>query len=84
MLGEVLIPAMNLVNGATIARASLDEVTLWHVELDSHDILVANNLPAESYLAMGNRGFFEEAGATLDVVRGGTGDGRTPTSAVPS
>ena len=66
LIGEVLIPAMTLVNGATVVRALLDEVTLWHVELDSHDVLIANNLPAESYLAMGNRGFFEEAGATLE------------------
>jgi hypothetical protein len=28
---------------------------------------MANNLPAESYLEAANRGFFEEAGATVDV-----------------
>ena len=66
LIGEVLIPAMHLVNGATVTREWRDVVTLWHVELDSHDVLVANDLPAESYLAMGNRGFFEEAGATFD------------------
>jgi hypothetical protein len=67
LCGEVLIPASNLVNGATIAQIEVDEVSYWHVELDSHDILIANNLPAESYMAMGNRGFFVEAGATLDA-----------------
>jgi hypothetical protein len=60
LCGEVLIPVGNLINGATIAQIEVDEVSYWHVELDSHDILIANNLPAESYLAMGNRGFFEE------------------------
>jgi hypothetical protein len=63
--GEVLIPVGNLVNGATVAPVDADKVSYWHVELDSHDILIANNLPAESYLEMANRAFFAEAGATL-------------------
>lgn len=71
VMGEVMIQAMQLVNGATIARERVEEVTLWHVELDSHDVLIANDLPAESYLAMGNRGFFEEAGATMDLLEEG-------------
>jgi hypothetical protein len=77
LIGEVLIPAEHLVNGATVARSLLDEVTLWHVELESHDVLIANNLPAESYLAMGNRGYFEEAGATLESFE----EGKTKTHA---
>ncbi len=60
LIGEVFIPVGNLVNGATIAQVECDTVTYWHVELDTHDILIANNLPAESYLAMGNRSAFEE------------------------
>jgi hypothetical protein len=67
LCGEVLIPAANLVNGATIAQIEVDEVSYWHVELDSHDILIANNLPAESYMEMGNRGFFDEARTPLDA-----------------
>ena len=60
---EVLIPAVALLNGATVAYADLDTVTYWHVELDSHDILFANDLPAESFLEMGaNRGFFGARG----------------------
>jgi hypothetical protein len=62
VVGEVLIPACELVNGATIQQIEADEVTYWHVELDSHDVLLAENLPAESYLDMGNRGFFAESG----------------------
>lgn len=77
LIGEVMIPAMALVNGATVVRTLLDEVTLWHVELDSHDVLIANNVPAESYLAMGNRGVFEEAGATVELFE----DGKTKTHA---
>ncbi len=67
LCGELLIPAEKLVNGATIAEVECDQASYWHVELDSHDILLANNLPAESYLAVGNRSFFEEAGKTLDA-----------------
>ena len=67
LVGEVLIPAGVLVNGATIAPVEVEEVSYWHVELESHDILIANNLPAESYLEAANRGFFEEAGPTVAV-----------------
>ena len=73
LCGEVLIPVGCLINGSTIAQIEMDDVTYWHVELDCHDILIANNLPAESYIAMGNRGFFEEAGATLDALDQGQG-----------
>ena len=59
LCGETLVLVGDLVNGATIARYDADSITYWHVELDRHDILLANNLAAESYLAMGNRGAFE-------------------------
>ena len=68
LVGEVFIPAGYLINGATIAQVEVDEVSYWHVELDSHDILIANNLPAESYMAMGNRGFFEERRGLLPAI----------------
>lgn len=61
ILGEVLVPAHCLVNGATITQECVDAVTYWHVELDGHDILIAEGQPAESYLDLGNRGFFAEA-----------------------
>jgi Hint domain len=59
-----LVPAFALLNGATIARRDrLDSVTYWHVELDRHDVLLAEGLPAESYLDTGNRALFAgEAG----------------------
>ncbi len=62
VLGEVLIPASSLVDGGAIARRAVAEVTYWHVELDSHDILLAESLPSESYLDHGNRAFFVEGG----------------------
>ena len=69
--GEVLIPAGALIDGTNVHQVEVDEVTYWHVELDSHDILLAENLPAESYLEMGNRAFFVEAGV---IAFGGTPD----------
>jgi hypothetical protein len=71
LLGEVLIPIGNLINGGTIAEIEKDAITYWHVELDSHDILIANNLPAESYLAMANRGAFEELRGLLPAMAEG-------------
>ncbi|WP_166143820.1 Hint domain-containing protein [Methylosinus sp. RM1] len=57
-VGEALIHAQSLVNGATITRVPVETVDYWHVELESHDILIAENLPSESYSATGERGFF--------------------------
>ncbi len=46
----VLIPARYLVNGATITAMPVAWVEYHHVELATHDILLAEGLPAESYL----------------------------------
>ena len=53
-----LVPIMCLINGTTIARVPMPRVTYWHVELDAHDILLAEGLPVESYLEWGDRDFF--------------------------
>ncbi len=55
----VLIPIRYLVNDATILQQRVERVTYWHVELAQHDVLLAENLPAESHLDTGNRGAFE-------------------------
>ncbi|WP_156678504.1 Hint domain-containing protein [Sphingomonas profundi] len=59
----VLVQARFLVNGSTILRENVDAVTYWHVELETHDILVAENMPSESFLDVGNRWAFAEGGA---------------------
>ena len=51
----VLIPAHVLVDGEGVVQEAWDQVTYHHVELDRHDILLAEGLPAESYLDTGNR-----------------------------
>jgi hypothetical protein len=61
-----LICARQLVNGTTIIQEQdWTSVDYYHVELDAHAILLAEGLPAESYLDTGNRGFFGNADAPL-------------------
>ncbi len=64
----VLIAARQLVNGASIRQESdWTAVEYFHVELDAHAILLAEGLPAESYLDTDNRGFFANSGAPLTL-----------------
>ena len=61
-----LIAARRLINGSTIRRErGWTSVDYFHVELDQHAILLAEGLPAESYLDTGNRGFFANSGAPV-------------------
>jgi hypothetical protein len=63
-IDDVLIPVEFLVNHRTILwddRAQ--EVEIYHVELDSHDVLLANGAQAESYRDDGNRWLFRNANA---------------------
>jgi hypothetical protein len=54
--GGVLIPVTHLVNGATILRdTSAQAATYFHIELDRHDIVLADGLECESYFDDGNR-----------------------------
>lgn len=61
-----LIPAKLLINDMSIVQErETPAVTYYHVELDRHAILLAEDLPAESYLDTGNRAFFSNAGLAL-------------------
>ncbi|HME20157.1 MAG TPA: Hint domain-containing protein [Acetobacteraceae bacterium] len=61
-----LICARQLVNGTTIRQETgWTAVDYYHVELDQHAILLAEGLPAESYIDTGNSGFFANSGAPL-------------------
>jgi hypothetical protein len=61
----VLIPVRHLVDGRAIAQMPRAAVTYWHVELDCHDVILAEGLPCESYLDTGQRSSF----AGGDVLR---------------
>jgi autotransporter-associated beta strand protein len=67
--GGVLVPARLLLNGASIVRDTHHRaVTYYHVELETHDLLLAEGLPAESYLDTGNRAAFANASASETAV----------------
>lgn len=63
-----LMPASALVNGVTVVQEAVERVTYWHVELDAHDILLAEGLPTESYLDTGNRSTFAQG--TVSTLHG--------------
>ena len=66
-LDDVLIPVEFLVNHRSIVWDDhAQEVKLFHIELDSHDILLANGAPAESYRDDGNRWLFRNANSGWD------------------
>ncbi len=67
-IDDVLIPVEFLVNHRSIVwNDSPGEVTIYHVELDAHDILIADGAPAESYRDDGNRWLFRNANANWDA-----------------
>lgn len=61
----VLVPVKHLINGVSIAQLPVDTVSYFHIELDRHAVLLAEALPAETYLDTGDRNAF------------GNGDGPT-------
>jgi autotransporter passenger strand-loop-strand repeat protein len=57
-----LFEAISLVNGISIVQETATRfVTYHHIELDAHDIIVAEGLATESYLDTGNRDMFENS-----------------------
>ncbi len=59
----VLIPIRYLVNGASIVTERRAAVEYFHVELASHDVILAEGLMVESYLDTGNRAAFTNGAA---------------------
>jgi hypothetical protein len=58
----VSIPVEFLVTHRTIMWDDhAQEVTIYHIELEAHDVLLANGAPAESYRDDGNRWLFQNA-----------------------
>ena len=62
-LGGRLLPVHLLINGASIRREpARGRIGYFHIELDRHAVLLADGLPAESYLDTGNRSAFANGG----------------------
>jgi T5SS/PEP-CTERM-associated repeat protein len=51
-INDVLIPIKHLINGSTIVQVPVERVTYHHIELAQHNVLLAEGLPAESFLDM--------------------------------
>lgn len=59
LVQDVLIPAKLLINGTTIVQEERHEpFEYFHVELDRHDVVLAEGMLTESYLDLGNRHMF--------------------------
>jgi len=58
-----LFPIGNLANDTTIAQVPRTEVTYWHIELATHDVVLAEGLEVETYLENGNRCDFDGSDA---------------------
>jgi hypothetical protein len=62
LLDGALIPAAELVNGVSILRTPpAARVDYFHLELDSHDIILAEGAASESYIDHDNRQMFHNA-----------------------
>jgi hypothetical protein len=61
-LEGVLIEAKDLVNGVSIYQAeAVDEIEYFHIELDSHEVIIAEGAWSESFINDDNRGLFHNA-----------------------
>ncbi len=64
---DVLIPIRHLVNGTTVAQIERTTITYYHVELPRHDVLLAEGMPAESYLEAGTRDAFANSAGAIQL-----------------
>ena len=61
-LDGVLIEAKDLVNGVSIIQADhVDELEYFHIELDTHGVILAEGAPSETFLDDNSRGMFHNA-----------------------
>ncbi len=58
-VGGLLIPVRYLINGSSVVQEAASEIMYVHIELSAHSVILAEGLPAESYLDTGNRAAFE-------------------------
>jgi hypothetical protein len=67
-LDGVLIPVEYLINHRSVLWDDMAQVvTVYHLELQQHDLLLANGAPAESFRDDGNRWLFQNAFTNHDL-----------------
>jgi O-antigen biosynthesis protein len=60
--GGVLIEARDLLNGVSIVQAErIEKVEYFHIELDTHDVIVAEGALSETFIDDDSRGMFHNA-----------------------
>ena len=76
-LDGALIPARHLTNGVTIhCERVLDQVDYFHIELDSHGIVLAEGAPSETFVDDDSRGIFHNAAEHAALYPGELSPGR--------
>jgi glycosyltransferase involved in cell wall biosynthesis len=62
-LDGVLIPASALLNGTSIVQLeTVEQVEYFHLEPDTHDVILAEGAPSETFVDDDSRGMFHNAG----------------------
>ena len=64
---DIFIPIKHLLNGETVTQIDVATVTYYHLELPRHDVVLAEGLPAETYLETGARFAFENGGGAMEL-----------------
>jgi antigen 43 len=68
VINGLCVPAKLLVNGGSIiSERSHPPFTYYHVELERHGVLLAEDTPSESYLDTGNRPAFSNSDGPVDL-----------------
>jgi collagen type I/II/III/V/XI/XXIV/XXVII alpha len=63
----VLIPVKYLIDHHSITPVAQDQVVYYHIELTRHSVVLAEGLPAESYLDIGDRSNFGNGGRWVQL-----------------
>ncbi|MCB8875445.1 Hint domain-containing protein [Acidisoma silvae] len=66
-LDGVLIPVKYFIDGQNIRQGVRANLTYYHIELSSHDVILAEGLPVETYLAMDDRSSFANGGTVVQA-----------------
>jgi len=62
LIDGLLIEARDLVNGISIVQAErVDKVSYFHIELETHDVIVAEGALSETFMDDDSRGMFQNA-----------------------
>jgi hypothetical protein len=66
--GGVLVHAWRFINGVSITQAGcMEQVEYFHIELENHALIFAENTPVESFLDNGCRALFQNAASAPET-----------------